>query len=84
MRDAARLLTFLAGVVVVFGLAFGVGRAVGPVGGATDQPATVTTSTMLDHAATPGSMTPSTSGAPHTGAHDPAAGTTPASAAGHG
>ncbi len=51
-RDLGRLAGFLVAVVAVFGVAFGVGRAVGPVGAASvppSGPAPVTTSTTVSH-----------------------------------
>jgi hypothetical protein len=79
VRDLARLAGFLAAVVVVFGLAFGVGRAVGPVGEtptpSTDHPTTVTSSPMTGHESSPVSDAPAGAGS-HAGSHPSTTSTT--------
>lgn len=79
MSAGAKLATFGVGGLALFGAAFGVGRAVGPVGG--DQPAPHgtdhVTTTTAPAATTPTADTTGVDGGPtatgHPAGHDPAA-----------
>lgn len=57
MRVAATLAGFAVGLVAVFGAAFGIGRAVGPIGDDRPTPGSVSTTMPggmdMDHGSTP-------------------------------